>query len=348
MDLSIIIPVLNEASGLPALFRVLAGQQGVTAEVVICDGGSTDGTAALGWRLAGELSFPVRIISTSPGRARQMNEGARVAAGETLLFLHADSRFADPEAVRKGLDRLGSAITADGSDRIAGHFPLRFDRQENFSSWGYYHFESKARLDRPECIHGDQGFLLRRSFFDDVGPFDPALPMLAETRFADKVRLKGRWLLLPSDIHTSARRFEAEGLRERQTLNAIITNFAAAGWDTFFAELPRLYPHQESVGRLDLPILLKNISRLMGTLPIREQVRLWYATGRYVRDNAWQLALVSDTRRNFRAGVPVGTGRLTTLACYDRWLDCLTDHPPGRVAAAFLTWLWLRISCLRT
>lgn len=347
MELSVIIPVLNEAATLPGLFRTLASQEEIDMEAVVCDGGSTDGTVELSQSLCKGMPFPLRMVTTLPGRGRQLNAGALAAAGETCLFLHADSRFPDTLAFRQGLDRLAAAIGENGHDRIAGHFALRFNRKEATPSWRYYHFECKARLDRPECTHGDQGFLLRHSFFDAVGPFDPALPMLAETRFAGAVRSVGQWLLLPAEIHTSARRFETEGLQERQALNAVITNFAAAGWEAFFREFPRLYGNQETTGRLDLPAFLRETSRLMDLLPRPDRRRLWSATGRYVRDNAWQLALARDTRRSFRRGIPPGTGELTTLAFYDRCLDRMTDHPPGRALAAFLTWLWLRWNCRR-
>ena len=348
MELSVIIPVLNEAGTLPELFRTLAAQRDVEPEIIVCDGGSTDGTVELARRLSRDLPFSVLVTTSAPGRARQLNAGAAIATGENLLFLHADSLFPDRMAFRKGLDLLASAIAESGHERIAGHFALRFDRQDNVPSWAYYHFECKARLDRCECTHGDQGFLLRRAFYKTVGPFDASLPMLAETRLAEAVRVSGTWLLLPAEIHTSARRFEAEGLRERQTLNAIITNFAAAGWETFFRELPRLYGSQDAAGRLDLRPFLRQTARLMATLSRSDRMRLWYATGRYVRDNAWQLALARDTRRNFRRGISVGEGELPSLARYDRCLDRLTDHPPGRVAAALLTWLWLRWNCRQT
>jgi len=286
-------------------------------------------------------------VTSPPGRARQMNAGAAVATGENILFLHADSLFPDRLALRTGLDHLAAEILRKGHDRIAGHFALRFDRQDQAPAWGYYHFECKARLDRRECTHGDQGFLLRREFFETVGPFDEAIPMLAETRLADAVRAGGEWLLLPADILTSARRFETEGLRERQTLNAVITNFAAAGWEAFFRELPGIYGNRESAGRLDLRHFLREIARLMAALPRRDRLRLWYATGSYVRDNAWQLALACDTHRNFRRRIPPGEGELPVLAFYDRYLDRLTNHPPGRLAAALLTWLWLRWNCLQ-
>lgn len=346
MELSIIIPTLNEAGTLPGLFRNLAEQLDVEPEIIVCDGGSTDGTVELAQSLSADIPFPVRVVLSLPGRARQINAGAARATGDTFLFLHADSLFPDKLAFRKGLDLIAAAIAEKGNDTVAGHFALRFDRQDQAPAWGYYHFECKARLDRRECTHGDQGFLLRRGFFNAVGPFDASLPMLAETRFAESVRARGTWLLLPAGIHTSARRFETEGLRERQTLNAIITNFAAAGWEDFFRELPRLYGSQDRAERLDLRSFLLNIDRLMAALPRRDRLRLWYATGRYVRDNAWQLALACDTRRNFLKGIVAGEGVLPALAIYDRYFDRLTDHPPGRLAAALLTWLWLRFNCL--
>ena len=345
MELSVIIPVLNEADTLPALFRTLAFQAETGMETVICDGGSSDGTVALAERLAGEAPFPVRVITVAAGRARQLNAGAAAAGGDSLLFLHADSLFADRLAFRKGLDRLADRIAETGTDRVAGHFALRFDRWETAPSRGYYHFACKARLDRQGCTHGDQGFLLRRGFFDAVGPFDGSVPMMAETRFAEAVRAAGQWLLLPAEIQTSARRFETEGLRERQTLNAVISNFAAAGWEVFFREFPRLYANQEAAGRLDLASFLRETDRLMATLPLRQRLRLWYDTGRFVRDNAWQLALARDTARDFRQTLPAGEGDMRSLAFYDCCLNRLTDHPPGRALAALFTWLWLRWNC---
>jgi rSAM/selenodomain-associated transferase 2 len=345
-ELSVIVPVLNEADTLPVLLGNLAEQLDVAPEIIVCDGGSTDGTLEMAQHHADNSPFPVRLVTSAAGRARQMNAGAATATGENLLFLHADSCFPDRLALRKGLDLLAAEIARRGQEKVAGRFALRFNRQDQTPAWGYYHFECKARLDRRECIHGDQGFLLRRYFFTAVGPFDESLPMLAETLLAEVVREKGEWLLLPAEILTSARRFETEGLRERQTLNAIITNFAAAGWETFFRELPRLYGSQDRAERLDLHSFLLNIDRLMSALPRRDRLRLWYATGRYVRDNAWQLALASDTRRNFRRGLPPGERELPALAFYDRYMNRLTDHPPGRLAAALLTRLWLRWNLL--
>ena len=345
-ELSVIVPVLNEAETVAALLDTLAGQRNVAMEVLLCDGGSKDGTAAAAVCCAAAASVSLRVATGPPGRARQLNRGVSTSRGDTLLFLHADSQFPDPLAFRKGLDHLAAEIAGRGDDRVAGRFALRFIRQDSTPSPGYYHFECKARLNRPECIHGDQGFLMRRTFFDAVGPFAADFPMLAETRLAATVQKTGEWLLLPAEIFTSARRFETEGLRERQTLNAIIMNFAAAGWMLFFRELPQIYRNRQDAGRLRLRPVLRDIARLMGALPLRERLSLWYATGRYVRDNAWQLALARDTRNNFRRGLAPGAGGHPLLRRYDRFINPLTDHPPGRIAAALLTWLWLRLMCL--
>lgn len=341
-ELAVVVPVLNEAATLPLLLETLTAQRRVALELVVCDGGSDDGTPALARKLAGNSQFPVTVITAKGGRGAQLNAGAAASRAPTLLFLHADSRFDAPLALRTGLDSLAAASTARGHDRLAGRFRLRFDRSDPRPAFGYYFYEWKARLDRRECIHGDQGFLLSRSFFESAGPFPEVFPMLAETRFAEAVRQRGEWLLLPTELRTSARRFEVEGLRARQTLNAIIMNFANLELQQFFQAIPRLYPYQDRSRPLRLLPILQGIASLIGTLSLRQRLSLWYRTGAYVRANGWQLAFALDARLSFRRGLPVGAGKTPLLTLYDRWLDVLTDHPPGRLLAAGLVWLWLR------
>jgi rSAM/selenodomain-associated transferase 2 len=342
-QLSVVVPVLNEAETLPALFGTLAGQEEIALELIVSDGGSTDGTLELARRLGDDAPFPVTLLTGERGRGRQLNSGAQAARGATLLFLHADSHFADHRALRSGLDELARAIIARGDGRVAGRYSLRFARRDDIPSLGYYFYECKARLDRPECTHGDQGLMLRREFFAEAGPFDEALPMVAETRLADSIRRQGEWLLFSAGIFTAARRFETEGLYERQLLNAILMNFAAMGWDAFFRQLPQIYVGHDRSGRIALAPMLRAISRLIAALPPREQLSLWSATGAYVRSHAWQIPFFLDTRRNFRRGIPAGKGETPLLAFHDRYLDRLTNHPPGRLAAACLTWLWFRL-----
>lgn len=344
-ELAVIVPVVNETATLAGLFRTLAAQRRVDLELVVSDGGSTDGTTGLAHRLGEAAPFPVRVIDAPRGRGRQMNAGAATARGENLLFLHADSVFPHPLALRKGLDALAARLAERGDGRAAGHFALRFRCSNPTPSLGYYYYECKARLHRPDCTLGDQGFLLRREFFDRVGPFDESLPFLEDVRLAARVSVAGEWLLLPAEIHTSARRFETEGLRERQTLNAILMNFAAIGREAFLLKIADLYRSQDRAERLDLPRLLGEINRLIHALPLRERLVLWYATGAYVRGHAWQIPFFLDVRRRFRAGLPPGEGTAPRLALHDRFIAPLSDHAAGRVIAACLTRLWFRRIC---
>jgi rSAM/selenodomain-associated transferase 2 len=345
-ELSVIVPLYNESGTVETLFRTLAEQLEVRFELIVCDGGSTDASVTTVRSLAASAPFPVTLAACEKGRGLQLNAGAAASRGATLLFLHADSLFADRHALRNGLDALAAAISASGNDRLAGHFTLRFARSSATPSWGYHFYECKARLHRSGCIHGDQGLLLRRTFFNAVGPFDASLPILEDTRLAETISRKGKWLLLPAEILTSARRFELEGMAERQTLNAIIFNFAAIGRDDFLREIPQLYDCQDRSRSLRLAPFFRRFRQLIRALPRRERLGLWYSTGAYVRDNAWQLAFALDARRSFRRGTPPIEGSAAFLACYDRYLDRLTDHAPGRLAAALLVRLWFELTCL--
>lgn len=341
-ELTVIVPAVNEAATLAGLFGSLASQQGTDMELVVSDGGSTDGTVELARRMGEKAPFPVTVIDAPRGRGRQMNAGAAAARGDTLLFLHADSLFPHPLALRRGLDALAARLAERGDGRVAGHFALRFRHNDPTPSLGYYFLECKARLHRSDCTLGDQGFLLRREFFTRVGPFDESLPVTEDVRLAARVNAAGEWLLLPAEIHTSARRFETEGMRERQVLNAMLMNFAAIGRDEFLREIAGLYRSQDRAERIDLAPLLEEINRMISALPRRERLALWHATGTYVRGHAWQIPFFLDVRRRFRAGMPPGEGTAPRLAFYDRFIAPLTDHAVGRTAAACLTRLWFR------
>jgi hypothetical protein len=123
-------------------------------------------------------------------------------------------------------------------------------------------------------------------------------------------------------------------------------NFAAIGWDDFFRAASGIYRQQDVTGCLRLAPFFRVIRDLLRQLPMRRRFRLWYRTGNYVRPNAWQLAFALDVRRNFRRGLPAGEGGTPWLDWFDRWYPPLTDHPPGRLAAAGLVWLWFHLTLL--
>jgi rSAM/selenodomain-associated transferase 2 len=342
-ELSIIVPVLNEAGIIQGFLSNLAEQRGVDFEVIICDGGSTDGTRDKVMEAAPDCFFPVRIVTGEKGRGRQMNEGAAAALGSFLLFLHADSFFQDGSALRKALDALASAMEACGHERVAGRFALRFRLQGEKSSLLFYFHESKARLDRCECIHGDQGFLLGRSFFRSVGLFEESVPVLEDTRFAERVRKAGQWILLPGEIFTSTRRFETEGLVEREILNALVMTLSAVGREDIVKEMPGIYSGQDRARRLRLFPFFRGIRELVSKLPLRERISFWNSCGAYALENSWHLAFTLDIRRNYRCGMPPGEGKLHCLERFDRRICHATRNRGLKLCAALLVWLWFHI-----
>ena len=349
MNLSIIVPVYNEINQLPLFLEMLSGQESIDPELILVDGGSEDGTVELLRKFSASYRWPIRLVQADKGRARQLNTGVEQASCETLLFLHVDSTFHDKRALAAGVEALAVKIADAGHDRLAGHFRLKFTRTDDSSDFGYYFWECKARLDRNECTHGDQGFLMRRSFFNAVGPFDTDVPIAEDTRLAERVRVKGKWFLLPAEVWTSARRFEIEGLRERQTLNALIMNFAAIGWDDFFAQARTVYRHQSASEKLNMVVFFSLIDRLNRESSLTQRLATWYRTGVYVRPNAWQLAFLQDIKRNHARGIDVDAICTDNLDFHDKWFDRFTDNFIGKIIAMAGTWIWYRmtVSCFR-
>ncbi len=339
-ELSIIIPTLNEEQALPLLLADLARQKGPFCEVIVVDGGSTDATC----RLAAEVFASEMIIgsclSGPRGRGAQMNVGAAAAKAEWLLFLHADSRLHDPMALRAALECMRNHSARPDGKALAGHFPLRFDTPGGGSTFAFYYYEVKAALGRPGCIHGDQGMLLTRSFFEKVGPFREDLPIMEDATMAEAIRSQGRWLLLPGEIVTSARRFQMEGLKARQTLNALMMNFLAIGWLEFFVRAPGIYRSQDRAGALRLRPFFLLIKELLAAVPRRRRWALWLATGEYVRSQAWQIGLALDCRGAYQSGCRQVPERLPWLGFFDRWFEPMTDHAAGRLATALLVRIW--------
>lgn len=343
-QLSIIIPVLNEADAVQSCWEMLATQQGIVWELLFVDGGSEDGTLEALLALAGLNPGRVRVCTSERGRGRQLNLGAKQALAPWLLFLHVDCRLTRSDQLAVAMGQMLAATSAAGHDRLAGHFALRFSEPKSRSPLGYYYYESKARLDRPGCTHGDQGFLLSREFFTQVGPFEESLPLLEDTRLAERVRSRGKWLALPGELLTSPRRFEVEGLWQRQLLNALIMNFSALEWAAFFEHLPGLYRSQDRSRPLRLTPFFGQLRQQLARLPLKERCQLWYGTGGYVRSQGWQPAFALDVRAHYRQGLAVGSGTTPWLKRWDRWLDPLTDNLFGRLLTMTLVWCWFQIT----
>lgn len=342
MILSVIVPLLNEIDQLPKLFGMLSHQAGIPFELILIDGGSTDGSLESAKDLAAAASFPCRVASCQKGRGRQLNAGVKLSSGESLLFLHADSQFLDGMALAKAMKCFNKSLKSVGHIRIAAHFSLRFQRESLQSFFGFYYLESKARLDRPGCIHGDQGYLLQKCFFDQIGPFDESLGFLEDNRLAQSVRDVGFWVLLPIELLTSSRRFVNEGFRQRQILNALVMNLEALGRKDWLKGVPDIYRQQDHAQELHLLPFFQDIDERLSKLSSKERKQFWYQTGHYLVTNVWQLAFWVDVKRAFHRRLSSGEGRRRVLRGFDRWLYPLIDHPLCYWLAGFLSRVWFR------
>ena len=174
-------------------------------EVVLADGGSTDGTVARFQQLT--CSWPAHRRSARcvpcprAGRAAQLNMGARAATGKALLFLHADTLL-PPGATGAVVQALTDPCVVGGGFRHT--FMERGVILKLISFWATW----RSRLAR---IHlGDQAMFVRRGSFDAAGGF-PEVPLFEDLRLSRALRERGRIITLPLSVATSARRLRHVG-----------------------------------------------------------------------------------------------------------------------------------------
>ena len=191
MRVSVIIPVLNERSCLP---RNLAGleRQNWIHEIIVADGGSTDGTPAWLREQRG-----VRLIESGQGRGIQLNAGAKASTGDLLVFLHADTRL-PPDAGDCLRRALRNAKVAGGC------FCVRFDAHRPRSlSIVTAGINLRTRL--TNTATGDQTIFVRRSVFERIGGF-PVWPLFEDIEFVSRMKRIGRFAVVPTTVTISARR----------------------------------------------------------------------------------------------------------------------------------------------
>ena len=233
MQVSVIIPTFNEAEILGATLQQLSLLR-PAPEIVVADGGSGDDTPAIA-RAAG-----ARVVSCPRrGRAFQMNDGARAAAGDVFLFLHADL-----ELSQKAWDALLKTL-ADPS--LAGGAFRRFFRSSSLLLRIGAHL---AALRSSLCglSFGDQAIFARREVFERLHGF-PEILLFEDLEFSRALRRAGRTVLIREPILASSRRFEKEGAARRLLGNLVLTARYLLGQDP--NALARLY-HPESFAETPL------------------------------------------------------------------------------------------------
>jgi rSAM/selenodomain-associated transferase 2 len=192
--ISIIVPVLDEAASIERFLKDLSEKAG-EAELIVVDGGSSDGTFELAQYHCD------RCLRASPGRAVQMNTGARAASSDTLWFLHADC-----EAPADCLEQISDALRYP--QVVGGFFRIRIPNRRVVYRLtdSFAHYAGLLLRMR----FGDHGFFCRRSRFDEIGGF-PEISLMEDAEFFGKLRRLGRIAIIPSRLISSARRYQRIG-----------------------------------------------------------------------------------------------------------------------------------------
>jgi rSAM/selenodomain-associated transferase 2 len=194
-SLSIVMPVLNEAAGLPAVLQALQPLRQRGVEVIVVDGGSTDLTLELA------RAGACQVLSSARGRARQMNAGAAQARADVLLFLHADTHL--PARA----DSLVAAALAGGA--LWGRFDVSISGQAWLLRVVAMLMNLRSRLSG--IATGDQAIFVRRATFEQVQGF-PDQPLMEDIELSRRLRALAAPATLRARVITSGRRWERRGV----------------------------------------------------------------------------------------------------------------------------------------
>jgi hypothetical protein len=204
-DISVIIPVLNEEKTFKK--TLLSAGRGKHREIIVVDGGSSDGTTTLA------RSMGAKVITGFPPRSRQMNKGAVAAAGDILLFLHGDTCLPERyhEHIYRGVDTPGFA---------AGAFSLRIDSPARVM--GLVGKLANLRSRFLSLPYGDQGlFLTTERFWTAAGFAD--IPIMEDFELVRRLKkMGGDIVTLPASVVTSSRRWAAMGVLRTTLINQMV------------------------------------------------------------------------------------------------------------------------------
>jgi len=204
--ISVIIPALNEEAYLRPCIEALR-QDDASCEIIVADGGSTDRTIEIAENLQG-----VTVQRTPRGRGLQMNAGASSAAGDTLLFLHADTIL--QQGWRQAVEKtLQNNTVAGGAFTFAIDSPLK--KYRSVEKW------VKLRCFLFNLPYGDQGIFVRTAVFKKVKGYKN-IPLMEDVDLIGRLKKQGRITVLDTSAFTSERRWLNKGLLYTAALNQLI------------------------------------------------------------------------------------------------------------------------------
>lgn len=222
--ISIIIPVYNEAKNIIGLLHYLKSHSyGYITEIIVIDGGSTDGTLALL-----QKENEITVVASLKGRAKQMNKGATIAKGQVLYFLHADS-FPPLHFDKLIVDSLNR-----NKNVRAGCFMLKFDT----GHWWLRLMGMLTAINHMCCRGGDQSLFVGNSLFWQLGGFDEAFIIYEDNDLIKKLYAATNFKVIRKRLVTSARLYDTIGIWKLQWI------YVQIYWKKRFGAGPeKLYDH---------------------------------------------------------------------------------------------------------
>lgn len=197
--IAVILPVLNEAIALPGQLAAL--RTGGFAEIIIVDGGSTDGSLEATRAAMNAPGTPVRLIRAERGRARQMNAGAAESRAPILLFLHADTHL--PQ------DAASEILSVLQRGAVWGRFDVRLDSPRLLLRVVAWFMNRRSAL--TGICTGDQAIFVRRVAFERLGGYAP-IPLMEDIEFSRRLKRLLRPARICTPVVASARRWEKGGI----------------------------------------------------------------------------------------------------------------------------------------
>ncbi len=200
--ISIIIPVLNEASIIEALLTHLSQKAtaGNISEICVIDGGSNDQTVGLVMKFSKTSPIAVHVFSSERGRAKQMNFGAKKCKGSILYFLHADSNPPN------GFDAL--IISQVNKQKLAGCFKMKFDSNH----WWLKLASCCTGFNWRVCRGGDQSQFITKDLFEEIGGFDEQYTIYEDNILINELYKRKQFVVIQQWIVTSARLYQKKGI----------------------------------------------------------------------------------------------------------------------------------------
>jgi rSAM/selenodomain-associated transferase 2 len=197
MTISIIIPTLNEAKGLPETLSALQTLRAGGVEVIVVDGGSSDETMHIAQQYAD------CVVASEAGRAKQMNKGASIAKGDILLFLHSDTTL--PGDAYQQLRKF------EGQAIVWGRFNVTLDNPRFIFRVIEKMMNARSRL--TSVVTGDQAMFVSSFLFKQVDGF-PIIDLMEDIAISKKLKKLVSPVSLKSAVVTSSRRWVEYGVMQ--------------------------------------------------------------------------------------------------------------------------------------